>query len=87
MTYLVTWSMVALTQLPRIATAHGDAAAVDQALVWMDYTLRRIPFEVGESRSRIAERVWYGDVLGVAYVVNDVEMTVRIVSVGLSRRR
>jgi hypothetical protein len=73
--------------LPRIAAAHGDQAAVDQALVWTDYTLRRIPLEVGESRSRLTERVWYGDILGVAYVVDDQAMTVRVVSVGPARRR
>ena len=87
MTFAVSWSVAALSQLPRIAAAYGDPAAVDQALVWTDYTLRRIPFEVGESRARPAERVWHGDVLGVAYVVDDRAMTVRVVSVGPARRQ
>ena len=87
MTFTVTWSLVALTQLPQIQAAHGDPQAVDQAVQWADYTLRRIPMNVGESRASVSERLWYGDVLGVYYRVDDENYRVRIISVGPARRR
>jgi hypothetical protein len=86
MTFTVTWSLVALAQLPAIENAHGDRQAVDQAVQWVDYTLRRIPMNVGESRASLIERLWYGDVLGVYYRVDSDNYRVRIISVGPARR-
>jgi hypothetical protein len=59
---------------------------VDKAAGWIDYTLRRVPNDMGESREA-GERVWYSDLLGVYYRVDDAAGTVRIQSVGLARRR
>ena len=85
MTYTVTWSIAALTQLARIASTHSDPTAVDREAVWMDSILRRYPFAMGESRSG-SFRLWYADILGMWYSVDDDAMTVRIVSVGPARR-
>ncbi|MBX9580087.1 MAG: hypothetical protein K2X87_07225 [Gemmataceae bacterium] len=86
MTYLVTWTTAALAQLAAIVALHGDRRAVDQAAQWVDYTLRRIPYEVGESRQSADVRLWYGDVLGVYYHVNPAALTVRVASVAPARR-
>ncbi|MDB5312067.1 MAG: hypothetical protein JWO38_6269 [Gemmataceae bacterium] len=85
MTYAVTWSIAALGQLNQIATAHADPPSVDRAAVWVDSILRRYPFDMGESRSG-NERLWYSDVLGVYYHVDDRALSVRIMSVGPARR-
>ncbi len=86
MTFLVTWAVAALAQLAAVAAARGDPRAVDEAARWVDYTLRRVPFDVGESRQSANVRVWYGDVLGVHYVVDPDTLTVRVMAVAPARR-
>lgn len=86
MTYLVTWTTAALAQLAAIVAALQDARRVDEAVRWADYTLRRLPYDVGESRQSVNVRLWYGDVLGVYYHVNPDALTVRVVSVAPARR-
>jgi hypothetical protein len=51
----------------------------------MDSILRRYPNAMGESRER-NERVWYADVLGIWYRVDDQTMRVTVLSVGPARR-
>jgi plasmid stabilization system protein ParE len=86
MTFIVTWSPGALAELARVAAAVGDPKAVDQATVWIDSILRRVPLDMGESRAG-KDRLWYSDLLGVYYRVDDEKMTVRVMAVGPSRRR
>jgi mRNA-degrading endonuclease RelE of RelBE toxin-antitoxin system len=86
MTYAVVWMATAVRQLGQIAAAATDPRSVQQAADWVDYTLRRAPSDMGESRGG-NERVWYGDVLGVYYEVDDATTTVRILLVGPARRR
>jgi len=86
MTYIVTWSVGALTELARITAHYGDPRAVDQAAVWSDYALRRYPMDLGESRDG-NERLWCGDVLGILYHVDSIQMKVRVMTVGPARRR
>ncbi len=85
MTYIVTWSLAALTQLAQIAAAHPDPTAVDREAVWMDSILRRYPLAMGESRFE-SFRLWYADLIGLWYAVDDNAMTVRIISAGPARR-
>jgi hypothetical protein len=87
MTYSVTWSVAAVTLLHRIIAAANDPVRIRKAADWVDYTLRRIPMNVGESRRTLNEREWYEDVLGVLFRVNVDAMTVRIISIGPARRR
>lgn len=87
MTFLLTWSSKAMDQFHKIVAAADDPARIRAASDHMDYALRRYPFDMGESRDRRDYRLWYGDVLGVLYQVDDRAMTVRIVSVSLARRR
>jgi hypothetical protein len=85
MTFTVTWSTAALALLARVAAAHHDPKAVDKEAVWMDTILRRYPLSMGESRYG-PFRLWYADLIGLWYAVDDNAMTVRIISVGPARR-
>ena len=85
MTYIVTWTIVASQQLAVLIANAADPASGRQAAAWVDYTLRRIPLNVGESRVR-NYRLWYGDVLGVFYDVDEDNYRVRVISVGPARR-
>ena len=85
MTYIVTWNIVASQQLAVLTASAVAPASVQQAATWVDYTLRRIPLNVGESRVR-EYRLWYGDVLGVYYHVDEDNYRVRVVSIGPARR-
>ena len=85
MTYIVTWTVAASHHLAVLVANATDPASVRQAAAWVDYTLRRIPLNVGESRIR-GNRLWYGDVLGVYYHVDEDNLRVRIISVGPARR-
>lgn len=86
MTFTVTWSAAAIADLARFAPDLGDPAAADREAVWMDTILRRYPNNMGESRS-VGYRLWYADVIGLWYRVDDEAMTVRILSAGPARRR
>jgi hypothetical protein len=81
MTYIVTWTIAAASQLAVLVANATDPASVRQAGAWVDYTLRRIPLNVGESRV-LSYRVWYGDVLGVYYHVDEDNDRVRVISIG-----
>lgn len=86
MTYLVIWAMDAIRELTRIEQASDDPAAVRTAANRIDFMLRRTPRDMGESRRR-GYRLWYEDVLGVWYSIDEARMRVQIDPVGPSRRR
>jgi hypothetical protein len=86
MTYSVVWAAAMVQELARIQAAAADPAAVAAAANRIDFALRRTPHDMGESREP-GFRLWYEDVLGVRYRVNDDTMRVEVVAVGPSRRR
>jgi hypothetical protein len=86
MTYSVVWSVFALQELTRVEQASDDPAAVRAAASRVDFALRRIPGDVGESRSP-GYRVWYGDILGVYYRIDEAAMRVEVLFAGPARRR
>lgn len=86
MTYKVIWPLAAVQELSRLEAADADPSRVHTAAAWIDYAIRRVPRDMGESRSG-DERVWYGDVLGVHYHVDPEAMVVRVIAVGPARRR
>jgi hypothetical protein len=86
MTYIVTWDWAVTQELARLVAAAVDPKSVQTAADWVDYTLRRAPLNMGESRDK-GRRLWYGDVLGVLYKVDRDAMTVRITAVGPAKRR
>lgn len=86
MTYIVRWTELAVTELHRLERAAQDVAAFRKASERVDYALRRLPEDLGESRG-VDERVWYGDVLGVHYRVDTDAMTVLVMAIAPARRR
>jgi len=86
MSYAVIWSMEAIRQLNLMVAAAVVPSLVQEAARWVDYALRRIPADVGESR-RPGHRLWYSDVLGVYYRIDSDAMRVTIQVVGPARRR
>lgn len=85
MTYIVVWTLTAIQQLDALTAGATDPASVRQAGAWVDYTLRRIPLNVGESRDP-GYRAWYSDALGVYYYVDEDSYRVRVISIGPARR-
>jgi hypothetical protein len=86
MTYTVVWFGAASIGIAQTAAGLTDPAAAEREAVWMDTILRRYPNSMGESRWG-GHRIWYGDVIGIWYVVDDVAMTVRVLAAGPARRR
>jgi mRNA-degrading endonuclease RelE of RelBE toxin-antitoxin system len=86
MTYIVRWTASAVAELHRLEQAAPDRDSFRQASVWIDYGLRRIPGDLGESRGG-RDRLWYGDLLGVYYQVDADAMTVLVMAVAPARRR
>ena len=85
MTYIVIWTLAAVQHLDALIAGAADPVSVRQAGAWVDYTLRRIPLNVGESRAP-GYRLWYSDVLGVYFHVDEDNYRVRVISVGPARR-
>jgi hypothetical protein len=85
-TYAVVWSLEAIQQLARIEAVADDPARVRHAAERVDFALRRVPLDLGESRGG-TERLWYGDVLGVFFAVDEAALRVRVKSVALSHRQ
>lgn len=75
MTYLVTWKLAATVEVTRI-----EAAAAR-----IDWWLRRAPRDMGESRDP-GFRVWYEDVLGVFYRIDEAAVRVEVLFAGPARR-
>ena len=85
MTYTVIWRLTAIQQLGRIAVAADDPATVQRGAAFMDHLLRRMPRDLGESRSP-GFRLWYDDTLGVFYHIDEDAMRVEVLLVGPTRR-
>lgn len=85
MTYVVTWAVAAATELSRLEAQDPAPPRVRTAGTWIDYMLRRMPLDLGESRE-YDERVWYGDVLGVHFSVDTKTLTVRVIAIAPARR-
>jgi hypothetical protein len=67
------------------ATA-DDPARIREAAEWIDYSLRRIPTDMGESRQTDRFRLWYSDVLGVYFHVDSDISRVLVIDVGPAKR-
>jgi hypothetical protein len=85
MTFTVVWSLFALQEVTRIEQAADDPAAVRASQDRIDFALRRMPRDMGESRSR-GYRLWYEDVLGVFYRIDEEAMRVEILAAGPALR-
>ena len=86
MTFLVRWTAFAHGELNRITADIAAPEVVGKALDYIDYNLRRMPRDLGESREP-GFRVWYTDLIGVRYRIDEARNTVDIVAVAPARRR
>ena len=85
MTYAVIWRLSATLEVARIEAA-ADSAAVRAAAARIDWALRRTPRDMGESREH-GFRLWYEDVLGVYYHIDEPNLRVEVFYAGPTRRR
>jgi hypothetical protein len=85
MTFAVIWKLSALLELNRIERAADDPAAVRSTATRMEFALRRMGRDLGESREP-GFRIWYEDLLGVYYQLDEAAMRVEILYVGPTRR-
>lgn len=85
MTYTVVWQLTAVRQLNDLIAAGSDPDRIRRAAAFVDYLLRRMPLDLGESRGG-TYRLWYEDALGVFFSVDTDAMSVRVLLVGPSRR-
>jgi hypothetical protein len=86
MTFTVVWSLAALQAVTRIEQSADNPAAVRAAQDRIDFLLRRMARDLGESREPHF-RLWYEDVLGVFYRIDEDTMRVEVLFAGPSRRR
>jgi hypothetical protein len=86
MTYTVVWSLFALLEVARVESTADDPGAVRAAGARIDFALRRQPRDMGESRSP-GFRLWYEDVLGVYYRIDEDALRVEVLFAGPARRR
>jgi hypothetical protein len=85
MTFAVIWRLSATLELGRIAQAALDPRVVREAATRMEFALRRMGRDLGESREP-GFRLWYEDLLGVYYKIDEDAMTIEILYVGPTRR-
>jgi hypothetical protein len=86
MRFTVIWRLSAIDQLNAVTAAADDPAAVREAAARVDYMLRRWARDLGESRGA-GFRLWYEDVLGVFYRIDENAMRGEVLFAGPARRR
>jgi|GEM_PF-1818104 len=85
MIFTVVWSLRALQEVTRLEQAVDNPAIVRAAQDRIDFLLRRMARDLGESRAE-GFRLWYEDVLGVFYHIDEDAMRVEVLFAGPSRR-
>lgn len=85
MTFTVVWYLDALRALTALKSA-DDPARIRAAEDRVDWALRRTPRDMGESRDP-GFRLWYEDVLGVFYRIDEANLRVEVLYAGPTRRR
>jgi hypothetical protein len=85
MTYAVVWRLAALQAAVRLEQVL-DPARVRAAQDRIDFMLRRYPRDMGESRDT-GYRIWFEDVLGVFYRIDEAALRVEVLFAGPARRR
>ncbi|MCE9563814.1 MAG: hypothetical protein K8U57_17365 [Planctomycetes bacterium] len=86
MTFSVVWSLFALQTVTRLEQLADDPKRILVAQDRIDWALRRTPRDMGESRDPNF-RIWYEDVLGVYYRIDENALRVEVLYAGPARRR
>lgn len=84
MTFSVYCSVFAHQEVTHLEQA-ADPARIREAVGRIEWALRRTSRDMGESRDP-GFRLWYEDVLGVFYEIDEDTLRVDILYVGLARR-
>ena len=77
MNYSVLWKVRAIEQLNGITASAEIPERIRDAASRVDYTLRRMPRDLGESREP-GFRLWFEDVLGVYYRIDEDAVSVEV---------
>jgi hypothetical protein len=85
MKFSVIWRLSAVEQLNAVIANADDPAVVREAGARVDFLLRRMPRDLGESRAE-GFRLWYEDVLGVFYRLDEDATRVEVLFAGPARR-
>jgi hypothetical protein len=85
MTFTVIWRLSAMAELAAVTSSADDPAVVRQAAARVDFLLRRMARDLGESRAP-GFRLWYEDVLGVFYHIDEDNLKVEVLFAGPARR-
>lgn len=85
MIFSVVWSAGAERDFAAVLSIADDPAVVREAAARVDFLLRRMARDLGESRAP-GFRVWYEDVLGVFYHIDEDAMRVEVLFAGPARR-
>lgn len=85
MRFTVIWRLSAIEQLNAVTAATDDPTVVREAAARVDYMLRRWARDLGESRDA-GFRLWYEDVLGVFYRIDEDALRVEVLFAGPARR-
>ncbi len=84
--FAVEWHTYAILKLAQIEREAENPESVRAAAAHMDFNLRRMPHDMGESRET-PYRVWYADVLGLYYRVDDDANKVIVLNAAKARRK
>ena len=85
MTFSVVWSLLALQAVTAVEAVAVDPTRVREAQDRIDWALRRTPRDMGESREP-GFRLWFEDVLGVYYRIDENNLRVEVLYAGPARR-
>lgn len=85
MRFSVVWSANAERDFAATLAHADDPALIREAAARVDYMLRRRARDLGESRAE-GFRLWYEDVLGVFYHIDEDALRVEVLFAGPSRR-
>jgi hypothetical protein len=84
--FAVEWHQYAIQKLLQIEQEAENPESIRQAAAYMDFNLRRMPHDMGESRD-MDYRAWYSDVLGLYFRVIDATNKVIVVNVAKANRK
>ena len=84
--FAVEWHPYAIQKLLQIEFEAENPESIRTAASYMDFNLRRMPLDMGESRDG-DNRVWYSDYLGLYFRVTGETNKVVVLNVAKAKRK